>query len=77
MAKQKLTPWFPADAKPARIGVYQRLFDCHERYALWNGESWRFAAGSAAEAHSYARHPTTSRELPWRGLAEQPKGSAK
>lgn len=77
MAKQKLTPEFPPEVKPVHVGVYQRLFDTGTRYALWDGEEWCFAAGTPEVALSYATYQTTYRSLPWRGLAEQPKGSAK
>ena len=42
--KQELTPWYPADIKPVRVGKYQvkcavKYF--HEYfYAYWDGKQW-------------------------------------
>jgi hypothetical protein len=77
MAKQKLTPWFPADIEPARNGVYERDWDDgSSNYARWHNGVW---------GQSYCRPElavlrpfySSNAVLPWRGLAEQPKGSAK
>jgi hypothetical protein len=73
--KQKMTPWFPPEVKPARKGVYERLgvyINC-PGYSLWDGQRWRFTMDTPDGAMGYARYETTFPDQPWRGLAEQPK----
>lgn len=75
MSKKKLTGWFPADMKPARVGFYQRKYpdiDMTPEYSpahmpdFWDGAQWLLSwNGNVSGPVSY--------QLPWRGLAEQPK----
>lgn len=73
----KLTPWFPADVKPARKGVYQ-VSDCfwadRVGYAYWNGRRFGFrAADDPSMAHLHRNSLTLFPErTSWRGLAENP-----
>lgn len=68
----KLTPWFPADVKPARPGLY----DCWEigcEYPscwrwFWDGESWC--------NDGLDRWPCLNQQRRWRGLAENPAPGA-
>ena len=56
MTKQ-MTPWFPADVKPARCGVYEiQTISQQDYYAYWTGQRWGYAA----------THPTIAR---WKGHA--------
>jgi hypothetical protein len=72
----KLTPWFPADVKPVRAGVYEVNAEFHDPpwYRYWNGEFWH--AGGHTPEYA-AQQPRISLEdillAPWRGLAEEPK----
>jgi len=44
MSNQELTPWFPADVKPARVGWYQRNWPHHEDWEndYWDGVKWHY-----------------------------------
>lgn len=65
----KLTDWFPANAKPARAGWYQRDWNCpmtEEAPDYWDGNRWWLGDG-------LGNHKLRSDWLrPWRGLAEDP-----
>jgi hypothetical protein len=77
MEDQKLTEWFPAETEPVRIGVYET----QDRHGTWmnlfDGERWHWGHKFPEEA-AMKNHPMPLAKLKgWRGLAEQPKGSAK
>lgn len=65
-----LTPWFPADVKPVRPGLYQRKWPVL-RYRdipdYFDGERWFAVNGSGCISITPFTHP-----LPWRGLNKQP-----
>lgn len=42
MTKHKLTPWFPADVKPVRHGIYERSYGFFKLKDLWDGNYWRY-----------------------------------
>ena len=63
----KLTPWFPADVKPVRVGFYQRKYVAREFTDLpdyWDGENWY--CGTLYGVESFPSKPLRE----WRGLAE-------
>lgn len=77
-----VTPWFPGDVKPVRVGVYQtedaNLGD-DRFYNYWDGKRWYYG-----HAEFHLADPDISwtgdewkdgaKSLKrWRGLAEQPK----
>ena len=72
----KLTPWFPGDVKPVRVGVYQRdysgtTFSCHRsQYCYWNGKFWSIFSFGPLEALEFKRQKSTLQNLPWRGVAK-------
>lgn len=71
----KLTPWFPGDVKPARVGVYQQFCGLGDRigYQRWDGRAWHLWAGSPEEAAGINRPATSSAQNDtWRGLAVKP-----
>jgi hypothetical protein len=80
---EKLTPWFPADVKPVRNGVYEVESRVHRAFAYWNGErfGWRcwelpgLGAEEAAIDAFHMRRAETCLEprVSWRGLAKEPK----
>jgi hypothetical protein len=82
MSAAKLTPWFPAEAKPARPGVYEKDFmdypgDFSRReFQYWDGARWHYGHGTpeetAADARTLGIEPTPRR---WRGLAADPSTS--
>lgn len=77
--KQRLTQWIDGKFKPELDGVYQRDYsyvqedDLEITFCLFNHGKWRIfdytveLANEELEASSY-------QNLPWRGLAEKPKG---
>jgi hypothetical protein len=69
MSKQQLTPWFSAEVKPARIGLYEVRYPEYpneQRFRLWTGHEWKSEAG-------YGTLFGMAFGDKWRGLAEQPK----
>ena len=75
----KFTEWYPGDVKPVRPGVYQQRNSCgHIGYQRWDGRKWRtwfYSPEYASKARSYAARGFQND--PWRGLAQDPKGSKK
>lgn len=69
---EKLTPWFPAEMRPERVGVYLRNIGGIKKYALWDGYEWRFSADSIGDA---AKSKTQSfwTTAAWRGLTKEAK----
>jgi len=73
----KLTPWFPANVRPVRRGVYSiKAGDSpHPLHAYWNGRHWcgRTAMGAYWAARpAYISSPALGPVDGWRGLAEPP-----
>lgn len=66
----KKTPWFPADVKPARPGVYE-VKACRGStwYRRWNGLIWFIGDYSVSYA-AKEQAPTFIRS-PWRGLTKE------
>lgn len=65
-----LTPWFPPDVKPARIGLYQRDWKNEIATATpdyFDGTNW-----FATNAFRCASLTPLAIKLPWRGLNKQP-----
>jgi hypothetical protein len=70
---KKLTPWFPGDVKPARVGVYEKdLDDGVFKFSLWDGRKWRFCRESVGSALRQ-RERSAWQWANWRGLASEPK----
>jgi hypothetical protein len=67
--EQQLTPWFPADVKPVRKGVYERAFFAREFPSYWNGKQWGVCCFDRDDAYDYRQHRSEHQRLPWRGLA--------
>ncbi|QIM51581.1 hypothetical protein [Hydrogenophaga crocea] len=66
----KLTPWFPGETKPVRIGVYERLGnDGRTARSKWDGEYWLGGARTTDEAASVTSRALWQ-NLPWRGLKQ-------
>ena len=70
---KKLTPWFPANVKPVRVGYYERDWDgAGNAWGIepdyWNGKAWEavYLNGTREEAEF------TEQSAPWRGLAKKP-----
>ena len=70
---KKLTPWFPGDVKPVRVGYYERDWDgggnaWEVTPDFWNGDSWENVYfDGARDRAEYSRQ-----DHPWRGLAKKP-----
>lgn len=70
---KKLTPWFPANVKPAHVGVYKTDADSiFDSYQYWNGLRWSDHAHSIKRAYSNNWVPSPYQNVKWRGLAEKP-----
>lgn len=71
----KLTPWFPGDINPVRVGPYERDYDDGNgsAYCYWNGRYFGWSAETPAAATTKAGQRSAKQDLPWRGLAEGPK----
>lgn len=63
----KLTPWFPADVKPTRKGVYQ-CREGRQYYWFWDGRVWR---------SSEFGWECVLQRREWRGLASDPSKAPK
>jgi hypothetical protein len=72
MSKNKLTPWFPGDVKPARPGVYETdaETDSYLCYQLWTGNHWGWCSANSGFVLPYESRYQSPR---WRGLAKEPK----
>lgn len=66
---EHLTPWFPRNTHPVRIGVYQRRFLWLAYFAYWDGRRWFGACHTPSKAVQCAKRSATQ-SLPWRGVKE-------
>lgn len=66
---KKLTPWFPPEVKPVRVGVYRVAYG---RYAMWNGSKWGYAHSTIEYASAYPFYDCAWPDKQWRGLASKP-----
>lgn len=66
----QLTPWFPGDLKPVRVGVYERKYDTTQTaYCHFDGQNWRFGTTSLHFASDAAsKRLSNAQNLPWRGV---------
>ena len=70
----KLTPWFPANVKPVRAGVYEvKEDDPPAWYRRWDGECWYVGDATPERAAQETIVLASWLRAPWRGLAEEPK----
>jgi hypothetical protein len=66
------TAWFPGDAQPVQIGVYQRRNSLgHIVYSHWDGEQWGWNHPSPWAAARDTEH-SLAQQLEWRGLTVPP-----
>jgi len=80
-----LTPWFPANLKPVRVGVYgTRLLKSstarspnaaldREGYSYWDGHYWGHTHGTVRQAYANRRHKSPYQNKPWQGRLKEPK----
>jgi hypothetical protein len=73
---KKLTPWFPGDVKPFRVGVYERdwnpSFEGQAIYLdFWDGESWW--QYSVTRQRACERFRKQYQFFRWRGLTKEAK----
>lgn len=64
-------PWFNADEKPVRVGVYSVKVTPRGRpfFRHWNGETWGAVCFTAANAELHRdSHLGLYGLLPWRGV---------
>jgi hypothetical protein len=69
-----LTPWFPAETKPVRVGVYkvQHPFPVIDAYAYWAGRRWTWTALTIDAAYRFRAFRTKEQNHRWRGLSADP-----
>lgn len=78
MSKPRVTPWFPADVKPVRVGVYETVQGGLEYFNYWDGLRWHGAMGTPQDAETFATcHNPSWENAPqkWRGLARKPRSA--
>ncbi len=69
----KLTPWFPANVKPVRAGVYEIQDGLAAWYRRWDGLRWYVGGPTPGWASNEIIGLDNGHRAPWRGLAEEPK----
>lgn len=69
----KVTPWYPGDVKPVRVGVYERDHVHDVRYSYWNGHYWGGWAKKRTHARNNKDAPSALQSIPWRGIARTPR----
>lgn len=70
--RASLTPWFPAEVKPVRKGVYLVSSVLAQNvYCRWNGSVW-CGSETAVDRASKQRIPSYKQDRQWRGLAVKP-----
>lgn len=70
MSRAKRTPWFPADVKPVRPGLYERKYPERQNISFpdrWDGEHWFIRFFDGQEIFM------SGSKLKWRGLTEESK----
>lgn len=75
MSTPKLTPWYPADVKPVRDGVYETAIEesTSTFFQYWLDGKWRYCSRTPERAVSrLQRNPSNCQDRVWRGLAEDP-----
>jgi hypothetical protein len=72
---KKMTPWFPPQIKPMRVGVYQIKFNyplprTESMYATWNGRRW---SNMSYQTFGYWHgiFSGAEQEKHWRGFTEE------
>lgn len=73
----KLTPWFPPQVTPVRVGVYQACIPYPHpedpvEFAYWDGARWGWLHNTVKQAARYKRTAHAIQLKCWRGLAEKP-----
>ena len=69
----ELTPWFPADIKPVRKGVYEAGSPFIPPWFFrWNGTKWDGWGESVDFAEIHEPDDVCLQEFRWRGLARKP-----
>ena len=70
--EQHLTPEYPPEVKPERVGVYKtRIEGCSEwGYSVWNGLQWSCEEDTPERAATAVGR--ASQKKHWQGLAEDP-----
>jgi len=68
----KLTDWIDGDINPVRVGVYQRNYGNNIWFCKWDGKKWMTWNALIDDAFK-SKAESPYQDLPWRGLAEEPK----
>lgn len=69
----KKTKWFPSHILPARVGVYQRVYNSGVIAFCWWDNGWSMGWQCAETAKQNRHLKSEQYGLLWRGLAQEPK----
>lgn len=67
MKEDQLTPWFPAEVKPVRKGLYMTSMD-NKGYSWWSGKEWGIQYEDRMRAAFFSPGTCGSQQKQWRGL---------
>jgi hypothetical protein len=59
---EQMTPWYPPEIKPVRVGVYKTWHRAIKKESYWCGAVWRSLRG----------YELAYQDRCWRGLAADP-----
>jgi len=69
----KRTGWYRGDQKPVRVGVYERKYSVGVGYCFYCRGLFSMSATTPQKAYTLRVVPSAVQDLPWRGLAKEPK----
>jgi hypothetical protein len=64
---REVTEWYPADAKPVHVGVYETSFDGIPGFSEWSGIHWGNQYESPDRAKGRSHFVGFQKKI-WRGL---------
>ena len=65
----RLTPWYPANIKPVREGIYQTKVQGYLGYSFWELGRWGNQCGTVADLSRFGGHMPGEQDKQWRGMA--------
>lgn len=69
----KKTKWFPPHIQPVRVGAYQRAYTNGVIAFCWWDNGWSMGWESVGMSKKNRHLKSQQFDLPWRGLAQEPK----
>lgn len=68
----ELTPWYPPEVKPVRVGAYLIRSSEVVWYRWWNGKKWGLGGHTPMQAYRMRRSKALNREWRGRRLVQRP-----